>query len=147
MSWGVIYRLPWRDLDAARVEAAARAVAETLPGSLLDVKPRADLTGRVITCYFGLALPLARALEPTPADLDRKVTSAGPLGVADPPWVQVDFVADDEEWVPGSGSFCRFEFDTADSGNGLCTGAVAEIAERFGRHFGVRGRASWEADA
>jgi hypothetical protein len=147
MSWGVIYRLPWRDLDAAQVEAAARAVAATLPGALLEVTPRADLTGRVITCYFGLPLPLARSLEPTPADLDRKVASTGPLGVADPPWVQIDFVADDEEWPPGSGSFCRFAFDTADSGNRLCTGAAQEIAQRFGRHFGVRGRASWEADA
>ena len=41
----------------------------------------------------------------------------------------------------------EFAFDTGDSGNGLCTGAVQAIAERIGRHFGVRGRASWEADA
>ena len=56
-------------------------------------------------------------------------------------------VADDEEWPPGSGSFCHFEFDTVYSGNRLCVGAACEIAERFGRHLGVRGRASWEADA
>lgn len=143
----MIYRLPWRDLDAAQVEAAARSVATTLPGALLEVRPRNDLTGRVITCYYGLPLPLARGLELTPADLDRKVAAAGPLGVADPPWVEINFVADDREWRPGSGSFCYFEFDTAGSGNGLCTGAAYEIAERFGRHFGVQGRASWEADA
>ncbi len=147
MSWGVIYRLPWAELDMAQIEAVARAVVATLPGARLDVKPRSDLTGRVVSCYFGLPLSLARMLESTPADLDREAALAGPLGIADPPWVQIDFVADDEEWPAGSGSYCRFAFDTGDSGNGLCTGAVQEIAERFGRHFGVRGRASWEADA
>jgi hypothetical protein len=143
----MIYRLPWRTLDAGRIEAAAREVAASLPGVLLDVSVRADLKAHVVTCYFGVPLALARQLEPTPTDLDEKVASAGPLGVADPPWVQIDFVDNEEEWPPGSGSFCYFDFDTACSGNGLCVGAACEIAERFARHFGVRGRASWEADA
>lgn len=146
MSWGMIYRLPWCALDAGRIEAAARAVAASLPGAALEVQPRADLQGRLVTCYFGLPLPLARKLETLPADFEGTVAAAGPLGVAEPVWVQIDFVADDEERPRGSGSFCRFEFDTAASGNGLCTGAACAIAERLGRHFGVRGRASWEAE-
>jgi hypothetical protein len=69
MSWGVIYHLPWRDLDARQVETAAHAVAASLPGALLEVKPRTDLTGRMITCYFGLPDLLARrGQELTPAE-------------------------------------------------------------------------------
>ncbi len=122
MSWGVIYRLPWAELDTARIQAAARAVVATLPGALLDVKPRSDLTGRVVSCYFGLPLSLARMLEPTPADLDREVASAGPLGIADPPWVQIDFVADDEEWPAGSGRTAGSRSTRATPGTGCVPG-------------------------
>ncbi len=140
MGWGMDYRLPWRTLDADRVQAAAEAVAASIPGVQLKT-----VTGAAgVTCYFGVPLPIARTFEMTPSDLDRKVAEVGSLGVADPPWVEVNFV-DDDEWPPGSGSYCTFSFDTADSGNGLCTGAAMEITARLGRHFGVPGKASWEA--
>ena len=142
MSWGMSYQLPWRNLDFVQVEAAAREVAMTLPGVLLELDAETDFPEK-ITCYFGIPLSLAREMELTPSDLDEKIASAGELGIADPPWVQIDFVAEDEDWPQGSGAYCRFEFDTSDSGNGLCTGAVCEIAARFGRHFGVQGQSSW----
>jgi hypothetical protein len=143
MSWGFIYRLPWHELDTGRIEEAARAVAASLPGTLLKIAPRPHFPG-AISCYFGVPVSLARRLEPSATDLDEKIASAGPLGIADPPWVQIDFVASDEERPPGSGFVCYFEFDTSRSGNGLCSGAACEIAERLGRHFGVSGRPSWE---
>jgi hypothetical protein len=137
MSWGMIYRLPGRELPVERIEEAVRCVIATLPDVQFKTTLRTYPTGRDVLCE----------LELLPTDLDAKVASIGSSNIADPLWVQIDFVADAEEWPPGSGSHCRFEFDTARSGNSLATGAVQEIAARLGRYFGVPGRASWEADA
>ncbi len=89
MSWGMIYRLPWADRHAGQVEAAAHAVAAPLPEAILEVKARADLTGRVIPCYFGVPLSLARRLEPNELRLANRLSLApfpgdSPLGAKFP---------------------------------------------------------------
>ena len=71
MSWGWVYRLKWRELDRDQIEAAARVVTASLPGSSVEVTARGGWADW-IDCYFRLSLALARALEPSPDDLERR---------------------------------------------------------------------------
>jgi hypothetical protein len=134
------YKLPWAQLDAVQIEAAARAVTASIPGAELEILTSAD---RVV-CYFTMSIAAARELDRIwGSDFDERLAQ----GAGPPPegiTIQVDFWhrEADPDW--GLEAYCEFEFDTARSGNGVCCNGAMEVTERLARHFGVEGKPSWE---
>jgi hypothetical protein len=132
MSWALRYKLPWSSFQPDQVRAAVAEVLRRLPQVRADVKCGPDSA----VCYFEVPLADAREWD-VGGTFDRDLAEAGldPSGAA---WVEVCFWHLEPEPRWGLEGSYEFFFDTAHSGNGLCSGAAIKITDALGQFFGVQ---------
>lgn len=122
------YRLPWTELDPARIESAAAAVATELGGLRFETEAHSPTD---IRCFFHVPRAVARLREGP----DFEEWFARPYLPPEPLPVEVEFLQLPAD--PGSPRpVCLVEIDSAHSATGICWETAKEILARLCRHAG-----------
>jgi hypothetical protein len=125
MSWENRYPLPWAGLDLAKIETAARHIA-----ALWSERPCQVTVHHAgwVAIYF-VVTPAEERRWDLLGDVEDRFRLYD-ITDSETGWVEIGFHhLDAETW---------FEMASNCSGNSLYSGCAIEIAERFGRYFGVK---------
>jgi hypothetical protein len=136
MSWGNRYKLPWNQLRADQIDAAAGEVLRRWPEMRLERGPSSE---QHVSLYFHVANPLARqlaaylegerSLDALWATNDYDGTTPLPIEI------EFDYYKAEPEYELEERVL--LSFDTAHSGNYLGAGIAVEITGLMGKFFGV----------